>query len=99
MLDINAVEGFDWDAGNLQKNLLKHQVSPLECEQIFFNLPLLLANDQPHSQQETRYYALGQTNAQRRLFIAFTIRNRKIRVISARDMSKKEREIYAKTTS
>jgi len=60
-----------------------------ECEEVFFNLPLLAQSDPTHSQAEDRYYVLGQTNAGRRLFIAFTVRNNKIRIISARDMSKK----------
>ena len=66
-----------------------------ESEEVFFNLPILLLDDVKHSRDEERYYVLGQTNAGRRLFISFTIRSEKIRVISARDMSHKEREIYA----
>lgn len=99
MVDLQEVEGFEWDEGNLTKNWVKHQVSTVECEEVFFNLPLLLANDLQHSQEEKRYYLLGQTNTRRQLFIAFTIRNKKIRVISARDMSRKERQIYAKANS
>jgi uncharacterized DUF497 family protein len=99
MLDIQSIDGFDRDEGNLDKNWIKHQVSNSECEEIFFNLPLLLADDTQHSQEEKRYFVLGQTNANRRLFIAFTIRENKIRVISAREMSKKEREVYAKANS
>ena len=96
MLDIHSIDGFDWDDGNIDKNWVKHQVSNSECEELFFNLPLQLANDSKHSQDEKRYYALGQTNARRWLFIAFIIRENKIRVISARDMSQKEGRIYAK---
>ena len=96
MLDIYHVDGFDWDEGNIDKNWIKHQVSNAECEELFFNLPLLLADDIKHSQEEKRYYALGQTNANRRLFVAFTIRENKIRLISARDMSQKEGKFYAK---
>ena len=68
-------------------------------EEVFFNLPLLLQSDDAHSQKEPRYYVLGHTIAGRRLFIAFTIREDKIRVISARDMSKKERKIYEQANS
>ena len=96
MLDINSIDGFDWDEGNLDKNWTKHQVSNSEIEELFFNLPLLLADDEKHSQEEKRYYVLGQTNAGRWLFIAFTVRENKIRVISARDMNRKEGRIYAK---
>ena len=96
---INEIIGFDWDEGNLNKNWIKHQVSSAECEEIFFNLPLLVADDRKHSQAEKRYYVLGITNTKRELFIAFTIREQKTRVISARDMSTKEREYYAKTNA
>lgn len=99
MIDLNSINGFEWDDGNRTKNWIKHQVSTSECEEVFFNLPLLLADDAKHSQQEKRYYVLGQTNAGRTLFISFTIRTNKICVISARDMSRKEREIYAKSNS
>ncbi len=99
MLDIYSVDGFDWDDGNLDKNWIKHQVSNSECEELFFNLPLLLADDEKHSQEEKRYYVLGQTNARRWLFIAFTVKENKIRVISARDMNRKEEKVYAKANS
>jgi uncharacterized DUF497 family protein len=79
--------GFDWDEANLLKNWERHRVSAFECEQVFFNRPLVTA-------QEYRYYALGQTDASRLLFIAFTIRGKLVRVISARDMSRRERKIF-----
>lgn len=88
--------GFEWDEYNIKKNWEKHNVSPLESEQIFFNKPLILAADIKHAKSETRYYALGKTDRDRKLFIAFTIRKLKIRVISSRDMSRKEREDYEK---
>lgn len=91
---IASATGFDWDAGNLQKNWLKHDVSPFECEQVFFNQPLVVAQDEKHSKTEIRYYVLGQTDASRRLFLVFTMRGKKIRIISARDMNRKERIIY-----
>ena len=99
MTDINSINGFDWDDGNIDKNWIKHRVSNSECEEIFFNLPLLLSDDKKHAQHEERYYVLGQTNANRWLFIAFTIRKNKIRVISARDMNRKEERIYAKVNA
>jgi uncharacterized DUF497 family protein len=89
-----GLEGFDWDAANLSKNWQKHHVTPWECEQTFFNLPLVVADDSTHSLTENRYYVLGQTDSSRKLFLVFTIRNRKVRVISARDMSVKERRTY-----
>jgi hypothetical protein len=87
--------GFDWDEGNTDKNWFKHKVNPLECEQVFFNHPLIIQNDTIHSKKEKRFYALGQTDFKRFLFIAFTVRNNLIRVISARDMSRKERGVYS----
>ena len=97
MVELSDVTGFDWDDGNLDKNWINHQVSNSECEEIFYNLPLLLQPDTVHSTTESRYFVLGQTDAGRKLFIAFTVRENKIRVISGRDMSKKERTIYEKT--
>jgi uncharacterized DUF497 family protein len=86
--------GFEWDEYNADKIWLKHRVSLSECEQIFFNLPLVVADDIKHSEQENRFYALGQTDAERFLFMVFTVRKNKIRVISARDMNRKERRVY-----
>ena len=99
MIVLSDLTGFDWDENNREKNWEKHQVLASECEEVFFNLPLLLEADPDHSQKEPRYYVLGHTIAGRRLFIVFTIREDKIRVISARDMSKKERSIYEQTNS
>ena len=93
---IKKVIGFEWDKGNYNKNWTKHKVCVLECEEIFFNKPLLLFFDKKHSQVENRYYVLGKTNKYRKLFIVFVIRNNKIRVVSARDMSRNERKIYEK---
>ena len=86
--------GFDWDKGNSDKNWIRHQVSRSECEQVFFNEPLVIADDEKHSESEKRWYLLGQTDFERLLFIVFTIRGELIRIISARDMHKKERKIY-----
>ena len=86
--------GFEWDEGNLLKNWQRHGVSASECEQIFFNHPLVTAPTARHSQKEQRFYALGHTDGRRRLFVVFAIRRDLIRVISARDMSRKERREY-----
>jgi uncharacterized protein len=95
MVDLAQITGFDWDDGNSRKNE-KHGVGPAEAEQIFFNDPLLVLADGTHSHHEPRYHALGKTDSGRCLHIAFTLRhdNSKIRVISARDMHRKERSIY-----
>lgn len=86
--------GFEWDEGNVLKNWVKHRVTAAECEQIFFNRPLVVAEDVGHSQAEGRSYALGQTDAGRLLLVVFTFRRNLVRVISARGMSKKERKEY-----
>ena len=86
--------GFEWDTGNITKSRQKHDVSPSECEQIFFNHPLVVARDERHSDQEDRFFALGQTDAGRLLFVVFVVRKDIIRVISARIMNRKERKVY-----
>lgn len=86
--------GFEWDQGNVTKNWETHHVSPHEAEQVFFNQPLIVADDVKHSRSERRYFVLGQTDDNRALFVAFTLRGDLIRVISARDMSRREREVY-----
>jgi len=86
--------GFQWDDGNAEKNWLRHRVSRTESEQIFFNQPLLIVDDVGHSEREDRYYALGRTDGDRPLFVVFTIRETLIRVISARDMTRRERKVY-----
>ncbi len=87
---------FHWDSSNIEKNWIKHKVDYRECEQVFFNRPLKIFEDIKHSQKEKRYAALGMTEKKRKLFIIFTLRKSKIRVISARDVSRKERSIYEK---
>ncbi len=84
----------EWDEGNVDKNLIKHNVSSKEVEEVFTNQPLKIFADLKHSQQESRFLAYGITNIARKLTIVFIIRNQKIRVISARDQNKNERIIY-----
>ena len=69
------IQGFKWDKGNIDKNWLKHKVLHIECEQVFFNEPIIIANDVKHSQKEKRWFLLGRTDLDRNLFIVFTIRN------------------------
>jgi uncharacterized DUF497 family protein len=88
--------GFDWDEANAHKNWERHQVTWEEAEDVFFNEPLVVRGDSRHSQQEKRYYALGQTDRGRYLFVAFAIRRKLIRVISVRDMNRRETEFYGK---
>lgn len=96
MIELAQITGFEWDAGNSRKSTQKHNVIQSEAEQIFFNQPLLLLDDYAHSQKEVRYHALGKTDDGRQLHITFTLRTKDtlIRVISARDMNRKERTIY-----
>ncbi|MFP4561612.1 MAG: BrnT family toxin [Thiohalorhabdus sp.] len=99
MIDWTAVTGFDWDEGNARKKAEKHGVSQAEAEQVFFNAPLLTTPDTGHSKQEPRFHALGRTDEGRQLHLTFTLRAQGtlIRVISARDMHRKERAIYEQT--
>src|SRR5271165_4251473 len=95
MIELSKVIGFQWDEGNSRKNE-QHGVSMAEAEQVFFNSPLLVVPDIRHSDTESRFHALGKSNEGRRLHITFTLRGvgDAIRVISARDMHRKERTIY-----
>ena len=97
-MNFENINEFDWDSGNLNKNWIKHSVSTKECEEQFFNEPLIIRNDEKHSLSENRFYCLGRTNQFRKLFTVFTIRNNKIRVISSRPMNKKEKDIYENYT-
>jgi uncharacterized protein len=99
MIDWTRVVGFDWDAGNERKSADKHSVSQAEAEQAFFNQPFVVLADERHSVSEPRFHVLGRTRAGRRLHITFTLRRdgSLVRVISARDMSLRERAIYEET--
>jgi uncharacterized DUF497 family protein len=94
MAEPEGATEFDWDGGNAEKNWLRHRVSQSECEQVFFNRPLIVVDDADHSDLEIRQYALGVTNAGRLLFVAYTLRGERLRVISARDMTRRERKEY-----
>lgn len=100
MIVFDKIEGFEWDAGNARKNVDKHGVTQAEAEQIFFNEPLLVLADEGHSKAERRFHALGKTDGGRLLHVSFTLRRNEalIRVISARDMHRKERQRYAGET-
>jgi uncharacterized protein len=92
--ELSECSGFEWDEGNSTKNWIEHWVSRRECEQVFLNQPLVVEEDPKHSQRECRHFALGKTDQGRELFVVFTIRGDAIRVISARDMNRKEKRIY-----
>jgi hypothetical protein len=86
--------GFDWDSGNAPKHLERHRVTTGECEQVFFQEPLLIAADLKHSRAEERWAAWGRTAEGRALTIVFTLRGERIRPLSARDMNRRERRLY-----
>jgi len=96
MTNWKQIAGFDWDAGNERKSAEKHAARRFETEQVFFDQPLLIFTDDKHSQSEARYHALGKSNDAKSLHITFTLRADEtlIRVISARDMHRKERNIF-----
>ena len=96
MIDFDQIAGFDWDDGNSRKSADKHDVSQAEAESIFFNDPLIVIEDAKHSEREQRFHALGKTGQNRLLHITFTLRQSgtMVRVISARDMHRKERKAY-----
>lgn len=96
LIDDREIEGFEWDEGNIKKNEIKHKIYYKEYEQVFLNDPIIF-EDIKHSKSEKRYQCLGKTDLGRFIFISFTIRNLKVRIISARQMSRKERKNYEKT--
>ncbi|HEY3791991.1 MAG TPA: BrnT family toxin [Bradyrhizobium sp.] len=98
MIELDQVAGFDRDDGNSRKSADKHDVSQAEAESIFFNDPLVIVEDTKHGEREPRLNALGKTAQNRLLHITFTVRQNGtlLRVISARDMHRKERKAYAR---
>jgi len=100
MVDFARIVGFEWDEGNSRKSAEKHGVSQAEAEQAFLNHPLLVVADAKHSQAELRFHALGRADDGRRLHITFTLRRDEttIRVISARNMQRKEASRYEQET-
>lgn len=96
MINLAATEGFEWDDGNREKSLKRHGITASETEEVFFNEPLIISEDTVHTVTEERWHCLGQTNDSKKLFISFTFRNDRIRVISSRTMSRNERTHYEK---
>ncbi len=92
--DFNKFVEFQWDHGNIDKNLFKHNVENWECEQVFFNKPLDVLEDPEHSVSEKRWAAFGKTEAGRPLVVVFTKRGNHLRVISVRGMNRRERKFY-----
>ena len=90
------LDRFEWDSGNDSKNWDRHSVSQAEAEQVFLNRPILVIDTTKPDKTESRNVALGKTDNGRQLFVVFTIRKSKIRIVSARPMSRKERGVYGK---
>ena len=95
---LENISGFDWDKANKDKIWQSHRVTWWECEEAFLNVPMFVFPDVKHSHKEERYHALGRTNSSRLLFMVFTLRHSRVRMISAREMSKKERKVYVEKT-
>lgn len=96
--NIRNLQQFDWDRWNVDKIRQKHKVEPHECEEVFFDDDKVILKDTLHSEEEERFVLSGKTKGGRLLFVVFTKRGNKIRVISGRDTNKKERGLYEKTT-
>ena len=96
MIDLGRIVGFEWDDGNSRKNFDKHRVDQPEAEQVFLDSRLLMLKDEEHSIHEERFFAYGRTITGRQLVVCFTLRQQAtlVRVISARDMSRREKERY-----
>lgn len=98
MIKLSAPIEFQWDKGNIDKNWKKHKVSDREGEEVFFDENKKIGPDVSHSKKERRYILLGKTKKGRILYTVFTLRNKKLRIISARDINQKERKLYEKST-
>lgn len=94
---LRSVAGFEWDKANVE-HITRHNVSPAEAEEVFFDANNVLDEDIEHSIIENRFIIIGKTKERRLLYQVFTIRGNKLRVISARDINKKEVELYEKKT-
>ena len=87
---------FEWDKWNLDKSYLKHGVLPKETEEVFTDDESIVLPDVKHSQKEERLIIAGKTLSREYIFVVFTLRGNKARVISARRMHKREVMKYEK---
>lgn len=97
MINLNKIIGFEWDEWNIDKSYKKHGISPNEAEEVFLDERVKIEKDIKHQEQEERFIAIGKTTENKILFVVFTIRKDKIRIISGRPANKKEKEVYQKT--
>lgn len=98
MIDVSRLIKFEWDQGNVDKSYKKHGITPNEAEEVFLDKDILLFDDIKHSQEEKRFEAIGKITSGKILFLVFTTRGQKIRIISARTANKKERRLYEQKT-
>ncbi len=98
VIDLTKTTGFEWNKGNIDKSYQKHNITPNEAEEVFLDENILLLEDIKHSQTEERFEAIGKTFKAKILFVAFTVRDSKIRIVSARTANKKERRLYEQKT-
>lgn len=96
MVDLRKIVGFEWDEWNIDKSYKKHGITPNEAEEVFLDEDILVLEDTKHSKQEERFEAIGKIIKGSILFLAFTVRGDKVRIISARTANKKERRRYEK---
>ena len=88
---------FDWDEANIL-HIAKHNVTPEEAEEIFSDKNNVFMEDVNHSIVEKRFLIIGKTRKGRLLYQVFTKRGNKIRVISSRNINRKEVKLYEKKT-
>ncbi len=98
MVDFGKTKGFEWDKNNIDKSYKKHGITPNQTEEVFLDDNLRIERDIKHSQEEKRFIAIGKDFEEKILFVVFTIRKDKIRVISGRAANKRERSIYEEKT-
>ena len=89
---------FEWDKGNSDKNWIKHKIKNKEAEELFFDDNKKIFKDKIHSNDEERFIILGKTGSKKLLYLVFTLRQKSVRIISARIMNKKEVTLYEKKT-
>jgi uncharacterized protein len=85
---------FDWDENKAASNLLKHGVSFDEAKTVFDDPLYVDFYDPAHSDDEDRYLIVGESNQRRLLIVSYTERGNLIRLISAREVTRTEREVY-----
>lgn len=97
MVNLNKISGFQWDKWNIDKSYKKHGITSNETEEVFLDEDVKIENDIKHQEQEDRYIVIGKTTEGKMLFVVFTIRTDKIRIISGRMANNKEKEVYQKS--